>query len=97
MHCIIMYVLCTWQIEVTVNCSMVTCALVRLNRYAYISYTRYNLVPILDPEEIPAWTTSTLQYNTKEAIIDAYQCHGRNPPSVLNHVIQCCRFLFFVD
>lgn len=73
MHCIIMYVLCTWQIEVTVNCSMVTCALVRLNRYAYISYTRYNLVPILDPEEMPGQLVhySTIQRKQLLTLINA--------------------------
>lgn len=73
MHCIIMYVLCTWQIEVTVNCSMVTCALVRLNRYAYISYTRYNLVPILDPEEMPEQLVhySTIQRKLLLTLINA--------------------------
>lgn len=74
MHCIIMYVLCTWQIEVTVNCSMVTCALVRLNRYAYnISYTRYNLVPILDPEEMPGQLVhySTIQRKLLLTLINA--------------------------
>lgn len=73
MHCIIMYVLCTWQIEVTVNCSMVTCALVRLNRYAYISYTRYNLVLILDPEEMPGQLVhySTIQRKLLLTLINA--------------------------
>lgn len=73
MHCIIMYVLCTWQIEVTVNCSKVTCALVRLNRYAYISYTRYNLVPILDPEEMPGQLGhySTIQRKLLLTLINA--------------------------
>lgn len=73
MHCIIMYVLCTWQIEVTVNCSMVTCALVRLNRYAYISYTRCNLVPILDPEEMPGQLVhySTIQRKLLLTLINA--------------------------
>lgn len=73
MHCIIMYVLCTWQIEVTVNCSKVTCALVRLNRYAYISYTRYNLVPILDPEEMPGQPVhySTIQRKLLLTLINA--------------------------
>lgn len=73
MHCIIMYVLCTWQIEVTVNCSMVTCALVRLNRYAYISCTRYNLVPILDPEEMPGQLVhySTMQRKLLLTLINA--------------------------
>lgn len=73
MHCIIMYVLCTWQIEVTVNCSMVTCALVRLNRYAYISYTRYKLIPILDPEEMPGQLVhySTIQRKLLLTLINA--------------------------